>query len=178
MSKTSLGTVLPKLTLKDYPVHRTVAWTISLPRKHQIDITELRPKPITIKRRKWMYWFELENVVQWNWLKDHYIPNVFRYCLIDQCHVFPEKNKMKDIHAHAIILSVNPEWDADDFIRKCSHHSVPLMIHHHKNEKRLNFIHSIKFADSGELEWVDYVQKKVGKMGGLKAYVVKDGIHE
>ncbi len=159
----TLGTVSPKLTLEDYPVAKSVAWTISIPRGHKVPIALVRPKPNTNKRRKSLLYREMTSEAQWNFIAFTYAPNLFKYCGLKKMHMFPEINKKLDVHAHCIIYSEDPEWDCNVFIKKCSHHDNALFIHRHKNEKRLNYIHTIKPAPYGCLEWVDYCQKDRGK---------------
>ncbi len=156
----NLGMVLPNLV--NYPIANTVAWTVSLPRRHQIDMVDVHPHPVTAKRREWLYWFELGPRAQWNFIKYCYLPSLFKYCGITKCYVVGEINKRKDVHAHAIIYSDDPEWDVATFISFCSHHVNALNIHHHKNEHRLNFIHTVKdkyYDRSLEYDWYEYIMK-------------------
>ncbi len=160
----ALGTVSPPITLQDYPIANTVAWTISIPRNHKVPIALVRPKPDTSKRRKSLMYKEMTNEAQWNFIAYHYAPPLFKYCEIVKMHMFPEINSSKDVHAHCIIYCNDPAWECNTFIRKCSHHANPLYIHRHRNEKRLNYIHTVRDAPYGCLEWVDYVQKDQGKI--------------
>ncbi len=163
----SLGKVFPNFpNLVNYPINKTVAWTVSLPRRYEVCMCRIRPKPLTKKRRKWMFWYEMEPEAQWNFLKYIYLPQIFKYCRITKCYVTGELNTSKDVHAHAIIYSDDVEWDVATYISKCSHYVVSLDIHHHKNEKRLNCIHAVKskIEIGKDMDWYEYILKEKNKM--------------
>ncbi len=170
--KTSLGIVFPPFTLGDYPVANTVAWTISLPRNHHIAMSKIQPPPRTFGKRDSLMWKEMTPRMQWNFVKYTYGPALFKYCGIDKMVMYPELNKKGDIHAHCAIWSDDPEYDVMEYRKFCSHHINSLYIHRHKNEHRLNYIHTITDAHCGKLEWIQYIQKQRYKLKSLSPYIV------
>ncbi len=165
-----LGIVLPhKVALFNYPIKNSIGWTISLPRNVLIPISQIRPKPDVKKGTIFLNWYKMTIEAQWNYIVGEYVPDLFKYCHIKKMHMFPELNKRRDIHAHCVIFSDDPEWDVMIFTKKCSHHWNSQRIHKGKNEARLNCIHTI---ESRPIEWVDYIQKDCKRFKHLKPFII------
>ncbi len=148
-----LGIGLPNLV--DYPIKKSIGWTISIPERHFVPLKEIKPKPDTCYV-KGMTYRQMSPETQWNWIKNYYCPDLLRYCKLGQFHMFPEVNKKGYVHAHLVIRSEDPKWDVFVFIAKCKHHVNCVNVHGGKNMSKLNFIHTIKELP---LQWVDYIQK-------------------
>ncbi len=158
-----LGIVLPNLG--EYPIKRSIGWTTSIPDNYFIPMVKIHPKPRT-PYKMGMPWRLLSQTAQWNFFKMYYFPDLLKYCGVGRCVFFPELNKKKRIHAHGVIYSEDPEWDAMEFIQFCTHHENCVKIHGGKNMDKLNKIHTIKDKDEvgKPYQWVEYVRKDHGKL--------------
>lgn len=185
--KTCLGIVLPDYpTLEEYPREQSVAWTVSLPDKVVIPMSKINPKPPTGVTKHGhpkslppgMHWKNMDPWMQMNYIKYEYLPELFKYCQIEYYHVYFELNKKGRVHAHAVIYSESPDWDAHVFRAKCRHHATAVCIHLGRNEAKLNFIHTITDPDVGDPEWVDYIYKGYFKnpfMGLISRRTIENG---